>query len=125
MSSISIKPAVVIACAALISVAVVPALAQDVPQAPPAETQTQAPPAETVGLPTTAARESKPVVTKETPRELQLRKRAMAPPRKCKSDAATKADAIAYCAPILQCAAGTTTDCQYRQNNQDWICSCK
>jgi hypothetical protein len=125
MSSILIKPAVVIASAALLSLAVLPALAQNEPKTGSTETRAQSPPIEVEQLPGTTAPHSTPRETKDTPRELRLPTHAKAPPRRCKSDAANKADAIAYCAPILQCSAGTTTDCQYRSNSQDWICSCK
>jgi hypothetical protein len=117
MSATSIKAALLIASAALVSMAVVPALAQQ---------ETQAPPQEIQELPTKSGPHSTPVVTEKTPRELQLRDRAMMPPRKCHSTAGTKADAEKDCASVLQCQAPTpTVDCKYRQNNQDWICSCK
>ena len=123
MSATSIKAAVFLVSAALISFAVVPALAQGDP-AQPTETA-QAPPAEATELPTKAEPQSKPVVTNGTPRELQLYPHGRMAPRRCHSTAGTKADAEAYCGPILQCTSGTVVSCQFRQNNQDWICSCK
>jgi hypothetical protein len=118
------KPAALIISAALMSFAFVPALAQNEPRTGTTETQAQSPPTEIEQLPSSTAPKSKPVETKDTPRELRLRPNAM-PPRRCRSDAAKKEDAIAYCSTVLQCPSGTTTDCQYRSNNQDWICQCK
>jgi hypothetical protein len=116
MFATPIKATLLLASAALLSMAVVPALAQQ---------ETQAPPTEIQELPAKPERQSKPVVTKETPRELQLHGRAKMPPRRCHSTAGTKTEAEKDCAPILQCPAGTAVNCQYRQNNQDWICSCR
>lgn len=118
MSSIWTKPAVTFASAALISMALVPAFAQS--ESPPAETQT-----ETQTEQSGYERQSRPQQTEQTPEGLKLRAQQAAPPKKCRSGAATEAEAVKDCTPVLQCPAGTTVKCQFRQNNQDWICSCK
>jgi hypothetical protein len=115
MSPISTKFAICVACAALLSMTMPPASAQTETKPPPTEVQEVLPQAE---------RQSKPKYTDETPRELKLRDNEMAG-KKCRSGAGTKAEAEEDCAKQLNCPAGTKVDCQYRQNNQDWICSCK
>ena len=112
MSSIVTKSAAIVASAALLSLAVVPAFAQpEEVQPPPEEVQPG------------AERQSMPKVTKETPGEMRLRQAR--PPKKCRSGADTEAEAEEDCAPTLQCQPPAVVKCQYRSNNQDWICSCK
>lgn len=103
----------VFAASALISLAVVPALAN--PQ------EVQSPPAEEVQPGT--ERVSKPSEQAD-PRARKLRQK-LAPPRVCRSGADSEKEAEEDCAPILQCQPPATVKCQYRSNNQDWICRCK
>jgi hypothetical protein len=117
MSSIWTRPAVFVASAALISMAFVPALAQPEETSPP-PAEVQAPQAEP-GY----QRQSRPRQTEETPEALKLRAQAAA--GKCRSGADTEAEAVEDCKSQLNCPAGTTVKCQYRQNHRDWICSCK
>jgi hypothetical protein len=122
MSSTRTKAAIAIACAALISTALVPAFARSGTQPPPPETQTQAPPPET--MPAGTERQSKPEYGKDTPKQLRLRDNA-AMGRRCRSGADNEAEAVEDCTAQLNCPAGTAVKCTYRPNNQDWICSCK
>ena len=122
MSSIWTKSTIVAVSAALISLTVVPALAQpNETQGPPVETQ--APPSELENAMPGSERVSKPKYKRGTPQEYQLPQRALA--KKCRSGAGTRAEAEKDCAAQLNCPPGTAVNCQYRQNNQDWICSCK
>lgn len=117
MSSIWTKSAVFAASAALLSLAALPALAQpEEMQPPPEEVQPQE-------MPTGVERQSKPKVAKDTAQEMRLRQAR--PPRKCRSGADTEDEAEEDCAPQLQCQPPAVVKCQYRPNNQDWICSCK
>ena len=114
------RSAVAVASAALIAMAVMPALAQpEETQAPPAETQT--PPAETGG----DQMRSEPNYAKETPEGLRLRNEQMAGAARCRSGADTEAEAVEDCTAKLNCQPPTpTVKCSYRSNNQDWICRC-
>jgi len=118
MSSFLTRPAIVVVSAALISLAVVPALGQPEETQPPAETQGGAPPPETGG------QRSEPRYTKETPEGMRLRNQQAAPAR-CRSGADTEAEAVEDCEKTLNCQPPTpTVKCTRRPNNQDWICRC-
>lgn len=117
MSSVWTKSGLTAACAASLSLAAIPALAQpEEVQPPPEEVQPQE-------TPYGAERQSKPKISRDTAQEMRLRQAR--PPRKCRSGADTEDEAEEDCAPILQCQPPATVKCQYRSNNQDWICSCK
>lgn len=122
MSTIWTKSAVSVASAALLAMAVLPAFAQSEETQPP--TEMQAPPSEIDEQLPSDERQSKPKYSSETPRELRLPDRAMAA-GKCRSGADTEAEAEEDCAAKLNCQPPTKVKCQYRGNNQDWICSCK
>lgn len=113
MSSNWTRSAVFVASAALLSLAVVPALAQ------PEEVQSS--PAEEVQP--GSERVSKP--SEETDSRARQLRQKMAPPRVCRSGADTEDEAEEDCGPVLQCQPPATVKCQYRSNNQDWICRCK
>jgi hypothetical protein len=113
------KSAAFAACAALISLAVVPALAQ------PEEVGAQSPPAEVQEVQPGTERVSRPTYEEGTDRALQLRAGDRMSGRKCRSGADSEAEAVEDCTAKLNCPAGTAVKCQYRSNNQDWICSCK
>lgn len=115
MSSNWTRSAVFAASAALISLAVVPAFAQ--PE------ELQSPPTEMPEVQPGTERVSKPKNGDD--RALQLRKRDRLAGRKCRSGADTEDEAEEDCAAQLNCQPPTTVKCQYRSNNQDWICSCK
>lgn len=120
MSAFPTRSAISIAAAALIAMAVMPALAQPQETQPPAETQTGAPPAETGG----SEMRSEPRYTDETPEGLRLRNQQAAPAR-CRSGADTEAEAVEDCTKTLNCQPPTpTVKCTRRPNNQDWICRC-
>jgi len=116
------RSAVTVASAALIAMAVMPALAQpEETQPPPAETQMEAPPAETGG----SQMRSEPNYAKETPEGMRLRNEQMAGAARCRSGADTEAEAVEDCTAKLNCQPPTpTVKCSYRSNNQDWICRC-
>lgn len=115
MSTFLTRSAISVASAALIAMAVVPALAQ------PEETP---PPSEEMPMPDSGMR-SQPSETETPPEGMRLRKQQMAGAARCRSGADTEAEAVEDCKGQLNCQAPTpTVKCSYRSNMQDWICRC-
>lgn len=119
MASFLTRSTVSLASAALIALAVVPAFAQPDETPPPPPEEMQPPPAETGA----GEMRSRPTNTDTAPEGMRLAPQAQ-PPSVCRSEHDTRAEAEAYCGPILQCQPPTVVKCNKRPNFQDWICRC-
>ena len=115
MSSIWTRSTVVAAAAALVSLAIVPALAQT----------EETPPSEVPEMPSGSDRYSRPSDNAENVDALRLRAAQAAAANICISAEEKEADAVKACSTQLNCTPPKTTKCQKRQNFNDWRCTCK
>lgn len=117
MSSIWIKSAALVASAALMSLAVVPAIAQR------EEAETQNLPTKTQEEVPIVERQSKPTETEGTPKELRLQSdNAIGV---CTTKADSPGEAAENCKKNLNCRPPAAPDCKRRPNFDDYRCTCK
>lgn len=117
MSSMWMKSALLVATAALLPLAVTPAIGQRQDagaQSVPAETQEVLPGTE---------RQSKPVETEGTPKELRLRNDNAV--GVCTTKADSPGEAAENCKKNLNCQPPAAPDCKRRPNFDDYRCTCK
>lgn len=117
MSSIWIKSAALIASAALLPLAVVPAIAQR------QDVEAQSLPTKTQEVVPVVERQSKPIETEGTPQELRLRSDNAV--GVCITKAENEGEAVENCTTDLKCQPPAAPSCKRRGNLDDWRCTCK
>lgn len=117
MSSIWMKSAALVASAALLPLAIAPAIAQR------QDVKAESPPTETQELVPVAERQSTPRETEETPQALKLRSDNAV--GVCTTKADSEDEAEENCKKSLNCQPPAVPNCKRRGNLDDYRCTCK